>query len=168
MCWLSGSLTCRIPNVMRSPPAKISLVSSVTVDWCLAPRRWGFYLKSRSPNYPDHGHHGDPPPKRKIPMVEPGIKPGTSWLVVRSSDHEAGRAYVNAVINLRVTYKAENFLTSWEPVSSARRTLLYGVRSRVVCPHRCNVRTIMQRWKTSPRNLCFLQRTCEICMKISS
>ena len=27
------------------------------------------------------------PPTRKIPMVEPGIEPGTSWLVVRSSDH---------------------------------------------------------------------------------
>jgi len=32
MCWLSGSLTCRLPNVMRSPPAKRSLVSLVTVD----------------------------------------------------------------------------------------------------------------------------------------
>ena len=27
------------------------------------------------------------PPTRKIPMVEPGIEPGTSCLVVRSSDH---------------------------------------------------------------------------------
>ena len=91
MCWLSGSLTCRLPNVMRSPPARRSLVSSITVDWCLAPRRWGLYLKSRSTNYPDHGHHGDPPPKRKIPMVKPGIEPGTSWLVVRSSDHYTTR-----------------------------------------------------------------------------
>ena len=51
--------------------------------------RWGARrgLKSRSTNYPDHGHHGDPPPTRKVPMVEPGIEPGTSWLVVRSSDH---------------------------------------------------------------------------------
>ena len=24
-------------------------------------------------------------------MVEPGIEPGTSWLVVRDRDHEAGR-----------------------------------------------------------------------------
>ena len=91
MCWLSGSLTCRLPNVMRSPPARRSLVSSIIVDWCLAPRRWGFYLKSRSTNYPDLGHHGDPPPTRKIPMLEPGIKPGTSWLVVRSSDHYTTR-----------------------------------------------------------------------------
>ena len=26
-------------------------------------------------------------PSRKIPTVEPGIEPGTSWLVVRDSDH---------------------------------------------------------------------------------
>ena len=50
--------------------------------------RWGARrgLKSRSTNYPYHGHHGDPPPIRKMPMVEPGIEPGTSCLVVRSSD----------------------------------------------------------------------------------
>ena len=35
-------------------------------------------LKYNSTNYPDYGHHGDPPPTRKIPMVEPGIEPGTS------------------------------------------------------------------------------------------
>ena len=67
--------------------ARRSLVSSITVDWFLAPRIWGFYLKSKSTNYRDYGHYGDPPPTRKIPMVEPGIEPGTSWLVVRSSDH---------------------------------------------------------------------------------
>ena len=27
------------------------------------------------------------PCKGKIPMVEPGIEPGTSWLVVRDPDH---------------------------------------------------------------------------------
>ena len=26
-------------------------------------------------------------PSRKIPIVEPGIEPGTSWLVVRDPDH---------------------------------------------------------------------------------
>ena len=94
MCWLSGRLTCRLPNVMRSPPARRSLVSSIIVDWFLAPRRWGFYLKSNSTNYLDHGHHGDPPPTRKIPMVEPGIEARTSWLVA-NSDHEAGRLSVD-------------------------------------------------------------------------
>ena len=32
ICWLSGSLTCRLLNVITSPPARRSLVSSVTVD----------------------------------------------------------------------------------------------------------------------------------------
>jgi hypothetical protein len=61
-------------------------VQSLLIE-VLAPRRWGFYLKSKSTDYPDHGHHGDPPPTRKIPMVEPGIETETSWLVARSSDH---------------------------------------------------------------------------------
>jgi len=30
-------------------------------------------------------------PSRKIPTVEPGIEPGTSWLVVRASDHKTTR-----------------------------------------------------------------------------
>ena len=87
MCWLSGSLTCRLPNVMRSPPARRSLVSSITVDWFLAPRRWGFYLKSNLLNSQTMVTTGILPPTRKIPMVEPGIEPGTSWSVVRSSEH---------------------------------------------------------------------------------
>ena len=44
-------------------------------------------LKSKSTNYPDHGHHGNLSLQGKIPMVGPGIKPGTSWLVVRDPDH---------------------------------------------------------------------------------
>ena len=31
------------------------------------------------------------PFKEKTHMVQPGIEPGTSWLVVRSSDHQATR-----------------------------------------------------------------------------
>ena len=53
----------------------------------MAPRKWGFDLKSNSTTYPDHGHDGDPIPTRKIPMVEPEIEPGTSWFVARNSDH---------------------------------------------------------------------------------
>ena len=120
MCWLSGSLNCRLPNVMRSPPARRSLVSSVTVDWCLVPRRWGFYLKSKSTNYPDHGHHGDPPPTRKIPIVEPKIEPGTSWLVVRSSDHYTTRLVLiflknNFNIALPSTFRSSNWYLILRP-----------------------------------------------------
>jgi hypothetical protein len=38
-------------------------------------------------NYSDHGHNGNLPPQEKIPMVDAGIEPGTSWSVVRNSDH---------------------------------------------------------------------------------
>ena len=44
-------------------------------------------LKPKSINYPDHGHHGNLPLQGKIPVVEPGIEPRTSWLVVRNPDH---------------------------------------------------------------------------------
>ena len=51
----------------------------------------GWALKSKSTNYPDLGHHGDLPLPGKFPMVEPGIEPGTSWLVVRNLDHYSTR-----------------------------------------------------------------------------
>ena len=44
-------------------------------------------LKPKSTNYPDHGHHGNLSLQGKVPMVEPGIQPGTSGLVVRDPDH---------------------------------------------------------------------------------
>ena len=44
-------------------------------------------LKPKSTNYPDHGHHGNLSLQGKISMVEPGIEPRTSWLVVRDRDH---------------------------------------------------------------------------------
>jgi hypothetical protein len=34
---------------------------------------------------------------------------------------------VNAVVNLRVSLNAGNFLNSWETVSFSRRTLFHGV-----------------------------------------
>jgi hypothetical protein len=34
--------------------------------------------------YPDHGRYGDLPLQGKVSMADPGIEPGTSWLVVRS------------------------------------------------------------------------------------
>jgi hypothetical protein len=45
----------------------------------------GGALNLYSTSYPDHG---DLPLQGKIPMAELGIEPGTSWLVVRSSDHQ--------------------------------------------------------------------------------
>jgi hypothetical protein len=53
----------------------------------VVPMRWmvvyeyevaGEDLNLNSTNYPDHGRQGDFPLQGKIPMVEPGIEPGTS------------------------------------------------------------------------------------------
>ena len=46
----------------------------------------GGALNLNSTNLPRPWSHRESSPSRKIPMVEPGIEPGTSWLV----DHEAG------------------------------------------------------------------------------
>jgi hypothetical protein len=51
----------------------------------------GGALNLNSTGYPDHGRYGDLPLQRKFSTAEPGIKTGTSWLVARSSDHQATR-----------------------------------------------------------------------------
>jgi hypothetical protein len=51
----------------------------------------GGALNLSSTSYPDHGRRRDLPLQGKIPTSEPRIEPGTSWLVVRSSDHQAAR-----------------------------------------------------------------------------
>ena len=51
----------------------------------------GGSLNLISTDYPDHGHHGHLPLSRKNAHGRPVIEPGTSWLVVRSSDHQATR-----------------------------------------------------------------------------
>jgi hypothetical protein len=48
----------------------------------------GGALNVTSTGYPDHGRYEDLPLQG---MAEPGIEPGTSWLVVRRSDHQATR-----------------------------------------------------------------------------
>jgi hypothetical protein len=54
----------------------------------------GGALNLNSTSYPDHGHYGDLPLQGEIPTAEPGIKPRTSRLVVRSSDHQATRLVI--------------------------------------------------------------------------
>jgi hypothetical protein len=46
----------------------------------------GGALNLSTTGYPDHGRRGDLPLQGNIPTAEQGIKPGTSLLVVRSSD----------------------------------------------------------------------------------
>jgi hypothetical protein len=58
----------------------------------------GGALNLNSTGYPDHGHYGDLSLQGKIPTAEPGIEPRTSWLLIRSSDHQATRLVTNADI----------------------------------------------------------------------
>jgi hypothetical protein len=51
----------------------------------------GGALNLSSISYPDHGRYGDLTLQGKIPTAEQRIEPGTLWLVVRSSDHQATR-----------------------------------------------------------------------------
>ena len=46
----------------------------------------GGALNLKSTNLPRPWSPWESSPTRKIPMVEPGIEPGTSWLVARDSD----------------------------------------------------------------------------------
>jgi hypothetical protein len=45
-------------------------------------------------SYSDHGRYGDLPLQGKTPTTEPEIEPGSSCLVVRSSDHQATRLII--------------------------------------------------------------------------
>ena len=47
----------------------------------------GGALSLNSTNLPRPWSPRESSPSRKIPTVEPGIEPGTSWLVVRGYDH---------------------------------------------------------------------------------
>jgi hypothetical protein len=63
----------------------------------------GGTLNLSSTSYPDHGRCGDLPLQGKISTTEPGIEPGTSWLVERSSDCQATRLLTVIYIRLNNT-----------------------------------------------------------------
>jgi hypothetical protein len=48
-------------------------------------------LNLPSTSYPDHGRYENLPLPGKFPTAEPGIEPGTSWLIIRRSDHQYTR-----------------------------------------------------------------------------
>jgi hypothetical protein len=60
----------------------------------------GGALNLNSTGYTDHGCYGDLPLQRKIPTAEPGIEPGTSWVVERSSDHQVMRLVLSTNVFL--------------------------------------------------------------------
>ena len=51
---------------------------------------------------------------------------GMDWIDL-ARDRDRWRALVSALMNLRVPYNAENFLTTSKPVRFSRRTLLHEV-----------------------------------------
>jgi hypothetical protein len=61
----------------------------------------GGALNLNSTGSPDHGRYGNLPLQGKIPTAEPGIEPGTSWPVVRSSDHQATRLVIRKLLSPR-------------------------------------------------------------------
>ena len=88
MCWLSV--------VVRSPPARRSLswIQSLMIElWLLGTEVSTLSLILLTTQ--TMVTRGILPLQGKISMVEQGIEPGTSWLVVRISDHQTTRLVVN-------------------------------------------------------------------------
>jgi hypothetical protein len=76
-----------------------------------------------------------------------------------AQDRNRWRAVVNAVMNLRVSQNAENFLSNWGPGSLSGMTLLHGVRmylflwitnscSTIVCFGQTSLSHLQSRYQT--------------------
>jgi len=100
--FLSNATTCPFVNFVVLPPGHGKSVTDfwgwdahetqlrypddvwVVTEEDVVPGR---ALNLNSTNLPRPWSRWESSPSRKIPTVEPGIEPGTSWLVVRDSDH---------------------------------------------------------------------------------
>jgi hypothetical protein len=117
------------------------------------------FLKSKSTNYPDHGHHGDRPPTRKIPMVEPRIEPGTSWLVVRSSDHQTTRLVLfiiwNRFTSTKYPYNPEIKSTTYHKVTGHDFLVDNGKKGKTLTNYFICCQCVMLLLRKSLRLCCY-------------
>jgi hypothetical protein len=93
----------------------------------------GAALNLNSTGYPNHGRCGDLPLQGKIPTAEPGIEPGASWPVARSSDHQATRliTHINVQTTIMPTalWNADTGMTSrYKPELLPRETNSWVLR----------------------------------------
>jgi hypothetical protein len=70
----------------------------------------GGALHLNSTGYQDHGRYGNLPLQGEIATTEPGIEPATSWLVIRSSDHQATRIVESEMFETAVVEKIKHIL----------------------------------------------------------
>jgi hypothetical protein len=85
----------------------------------------GRALNLNSASYPDHGRYGDLSLQGKISTAEHGIEPGTSWLVVRRSDHQAMKLV--AYIECRIIILGMLLLTTRERKVPCSEIMYVGV-----------------------------------------
>jgi hypothetical protein len=101
----------------------------------------GGALNLNSASYLDYSRCGHLPLQGKMLTVEPRIKPGNSWLIIGSSDHQTTRLvfYVNVLMRLRLgrTLWSSIFLFSFltffifpklSPTPSTKDTLYIDIR----------------------------------------
>ena len=77
-------------------------------------------------------HHGVSRWVDKIRMDLQEVGCGYMDWIGLTQDRDRWRTLVSAVMNLRVSWNAENFLTSCKPVSCSGRTLHHGVSKKIL------------------------------------
>jgi Tfp pilus assembly protein PilW len=113
----------------------------------------GGVLNLTPTSYPDHGRCGDHPLLGKIPTAEPGIESGTSWLVVRSSEHQATR-----LVAKQMQEASTNIINSIDDDLTARyvkKLVLSAVQYQMNSCNRC-ISTIRTVCKLQAFNNCHL------------